>query len=134
MASESLEPLDLDMAVASVRSNLSDVRILLKVLAEQLAGAVGGDRLVLERAGRFRRTDEVRALELSMGDDDFRAELDGAALRCTVGHRSGGIRIRSEQVPVDDWLRRLLTSLQVEATHSERARQALERIVIGGDQ
>jgi hypothetical protein len=130
--SESPQPLDLDAAVASVQSNLTDVRILLKVLAGQLAGAVGSERLVLERGGRLRRTDQLKALEVTMGDDDFRAEIDGATLRCTIGHRSGGIRIRNEPAPLDDWLKRLLVSLQAEAAHSERARLALERIVIGG--
>lgn len=126
------EPLDLDLAVSVVQSNMSDVRVLLKLLAEQLVDAVGNERMTVERAGRLRRSEDVRALEVTMGDDDFRAELDGARLRCTIGHRSGGIRIRSEQVSADDWLKRLLSSLQVEAAHSERARQALERIVIGG--
>jgi hypothetical protein len=133
--SDSIEPnpsFDLDEAVASVQSNLTDVRILLKVLAGQLADAVGAERLVVEHPGRLRRSAEVRALEVTMGDDDFRAELDGAAVRCTIGHRSGGIRIRSDQVTVEEWLKRLLLSLQAEAAHSERARQALERIVIGG--
>lgn len=120
------------MAVAAVQSNMADVRILLKVLAEQLTDAVGNERLTLDRAGRLRRSGDIRALEVTMGDDDYRAEMDGASLRCTIGHRSGGIRIRSDRVSVEDWLKQLLQSLQSEATHSQRARQALERIVIGG--
>ncbi len=126
------EPPDLDMAVATLQANMGDVRILLKVLVDQLVDAVGKERLRVERAGRLRRDNEVRALEVTMGDDDYRAELDGSSLRCSIGHRSGGIRIRSDQVMVDQWLKRLLGSLQAEAAHSERARQALERIVIGG--
>ncbi|HXW32579.1 MAG TPA: hypothetical protein VEJ21_05750 [Acidimicrobiales bacterium] len=133
MSTDPLEDLDLDTAVAGVRSNMTDVRILLKVLAGQLADAVGAERLAVERAGRLRRSEEVRALTVAMGDDEFRAEVDGATLRCSVGHRSGGIRIRSEQVSADDWLKRLLQSLHAEAAHSEKARMALERIVIGGE-
>ena len=41
-------------------------------------------------------------------------------MRCTIGHSSGGIRIRSEQVGMDAWLTRLLTTLQAEAAHSEQ--------------
>jgi hypothetical protein len=129
---EPSEPFDLDVAVASLQSNMTDVRILLKVLAGQLVDAVGADRLQVERAGRLRRSDEVRALQVTMGEDDYRAEIAGAGLRCTVGHRSGGIRIRSDDVAPDEWLRRLLGSLQSEAAHSERARRALERMVIEG--
>jgi hypothetical protein len=132
VTSDSLEPLDVDQAVALLQSNMTDVRILLKVLGGQLAGAVGPERLRVERAGRLRRSEDVRALEVTMGDDDFRAEVQGAQLRCHVARRSGGIRIRNEQVTAEEWLRRLLSALRAEAAYSERARQALERIVIGG--
>ena len=67
-----------------------------------------------------------------MGDDQFDAEVDGGTLRCTIGHSSGGIRIRSEKVDMDEWLRRLLTELQAEAANSQAARLALENMVIGG--
>jgi hypothetical protein len=59
--------------------------------------------------------------------------VDGAVLRCTIGHSSGGIRIRSEKVDMDTWLARLLTVLKAEADHSQAVRQALENIVIGGN-
>ena len=67
-----------------------------------------------------------------MGGDQFDAEVDGAALQCTIGHSSGGIRIRSEKVDVDEWLNRLLTVLKAEAANSQAVRQALESMVIGG--
>ncbi|HMK63891.1 MAG TPA: hypothetical protein VK386_09750 [Acidimicrobiales bacterium] len=132
MSSDPFEGFDLDTAVAGVRSNMTDVRILLKVLAGQLADAVGPERLAIEHARRLRRTDDVQALAVTMGDDEFRAEIDGATLHCMIGHRSGGIRIRNEQVSADDWLKRLLQSLQAEAAYSQKARLALEHIVIGG--
>ncbi|MHB8328812.1 MAG: hypothetical protein ACYDD6_04180 [Acidimicrobiales bacterium] len=127
---------DLDLAAASLRSNLSDVHILLKVLASQLADTLG-DRLVVEGGGgRFKRSrsDEIRGLRITMAGDEFQADVDGSTLRCTIGHSSGGIRIRSEQVDMDAWIARLLGALQTEAAHSETARRALENIVIGGDQ
>jgi hypothetical protein len=68
-----------------------------------------------------------------MEDDQFEAEVDGPTLRCTIGHSSGGIRIRSEKVDMDTWLSRLLAVLQAEADHSQAVRQALENIVIGGN-
>jgi hypothetical protein len=59
--------------------------------------------------------------------------VDGPTLRCTIGHSSGGIRIRSEKVGVDEWLNRLLTVLKAEAANSQAVRQALESMVIGGN-
>ena len=58
--------------------------------------------------------------------------MKGGTVTCMVGHSSGGIRIRREQVDMDQWLRRLLGALQTEAVHSQAARLALENMVIGG--
>jgi hypothetical protein len=134
VTSGSEDAFDLDMAAASLQSNSVDVPMMLKLLVNEL-GDVLGRRLVVERGGGFlRKSDAVRSVRITLGDDELRAEVDGASVRCSVGHSSGGIRIRSEQVDMGEWIRRLLSGLQVEAAHSERARQALENIVIGGQQ
>ena len=125
---------DLDMAAASLRADNSDVHILLKVLVDQLKDTLG-DRLRIERAGgRFRKSDAIKSVQITMGSDHFEAVVDGTQLFCTIGHASGGIRIRSEQVDMEAWMAKLLGALQTEAAHSQTARQALENIVIGGNQ
>ncbi len=122
---------DLSMAVSQLASNSTDLRIMLKLLVAQLSDALG-DRITVERAGRFRKSDEIKSVRVVLGDDTLEATVEGATVRCTIGHSSGGIRIRSEQVGMDAWLTRLLTTLQAEAAHSEQTRVALENIVIGG--
>ena len=122
---------DLSMAVSQLASNSTDLRIMLKLLVSQLAGVLG-DRIVVERAGRLRKSDEIKSVRITLGDDTLEAVVEGASVRCSIGHSSGGIRIRSEQVGMDTWLTRLLTTLQSEAAHSEQTRLALENIVIGG--
>ena len=122
---------DLSMAVSSLQSNSTDSRIMLKLLVAQLSEVLG-DRIMVERAGgRFRKSEEIKSVQIILGDDTLRADVDGATVRCSIGHASGGIRIRSEQVGMDAWLTRLLTILQSEASHSEQTRLALENIVIG---
>jgi hypothetical protein len=122
---------DLSMAVSSLQSNSTDSRIMLKLLVQQLSDVLGG-RIVVERAGgRFRKSEEIKSVQITLGDDTLRADVDGPTVRCNIGHASGGIRIRSEQVGMDAWLTRLLTILQNEASHSEQTRLALENIVIG---
>lgn len=122
---------DLDMAIATLQSNSTDVRIMLKLLVSQLSDVLG-NRIQIERAGgRIRRSDEIKSVQIILGDDTLRAEVEGAGVRCSIGHASGGIRIRSEQVGMDAWLARLLTTLNDEASHSEQTRLALEHIVIG---
>ena len=122
---------DLSMAISSLQSNSTDSRIMLKLLVAQLSEVLG-DRIRVERAGgRLRKSEEIKSLQIVLGDDTLRADVDGATVRCSIGHASGGIRIRSEQVGMDAWLTRLLTILNREAAHSEQTRLALENIVIG---
>jgi hypothetical protein len=127
------ESFDLEMAAASLRADGSDVGILVKVLADQLGDALGSRMQVQRAGGRFRKSDKVRSIRITMDGDQFDAEVDGPTLRCTIGHSSGGIRIRSEKVDVDQWLTRLLTVLKAEAANSQAVRQALESMVIGGN-
>jgi hypothetical protein len=124
--------MDLELAAASLRADGSDVRILVKVLADQLADALGSRLDVKRSGGRFRKSDDIQSIRITIDDDQFEADVDGTSLRCTVGHSSGGIRIRSEKVGVDEWLARLLALLKAEAAHSQAVRQALESMVIGG--
>ena len=126
------ESFDLSMAVSQLASNSTDARIMLKVLVSQLADALG-DRLSVERArGGFRKPDEIKAVRVTLGNDTLEAALEGPTLRCSIGHSSGGIRIRTEQCDMAAWLTRLLSTLQSEAATSEQTRAALENIVIGG--
>jgi hypothetical protein len=122
---------DLNMAVAQLASNSTDLHLMLKLLVAQLSDALGG-RIVVERAGRFRKSEEIKSVRITLGDDTLEATVEGPSVRCNIGHASGGIRIRSEQVGMDVWLTRLLSTLQAEAQTSEQTRQALENIVIGG--
>jgi hypothetical protein len=123
---------DLEIAVSALASNATDVRIMLKVLVNELASALSG-RLVVERGGGLlRRSEEIKAVQVVLANDVLRAEVDGASVRCTIGHSSGGIRIRSEQVDMGTWLKHLLGALQTEAAQSEITRLALENIMIGG--
>ena len=121
---------DLSMAVSQLAANSTDLRIMLKLLVAQLSDALGG-RITVERAGRFRKSDDIKSVRITLGDDTLEAVVDAGTVRCSIGHSSGGIRIRSEQVGMDAWLTRLLSTLQSEAAHSEQTRQALENIVIG---
>lgn len=127
------ESLDLDTLAASLQADHGDVRMLLRVLAERLSGSLGDRcRIDRERSGRLlRKSNEIRQLSVTLGDDELTAGLQEGRFDCSVAHRSGGIRIRSEKVTLGEWLRKLLASLKAEAVHSEASRAALESIVIG---
>ncbi len=122
--------LDLDLLASSLRADDGDMRVLLRALVTRLAGALG-ERLTIERTGRFRKGEEIRRVTIRLGDDHFDAVLERGTLECTVSRSSGGIRIRSTRVGLDEWLHRLLGALRDEAATTEATRLALESLVIG---
>ncbi|MGH8987588.1 MAG: hypothetical protein ACRDXC_03180 [Acidimicrobiales bacterium] len=122
--------LDLDLLASSLHADDGDVRVLLRAMVTRLSGALG-QRLAVERGGRFRRGDEIRQISIRLGDDQFDAVVDHGTLECTISKSSGGIRIRSTRVGIDEWLRRLLGALRDEAATTEATRAALESLVIG---
>jgi hypothetical protein len=125
--------LDLDLLASSLRADDGDVRVLLRALVTRLADAMG-DRLEVERMGRFRKGDEIRRVSIHLGDDQLDAVVDRGSLECTISRSSGGIRIRSTKVTLEEWLRRLLGALRDEAATTQATRVALESLVIGGAQ
>lgn len=123
--------LDLDLLASSLRADDGDVRVLLRALVTRLSGALGA-RLAVERTGgRFRKPEEIRRVTIRLGDDQFDATVDRGTLECSISRSSGGIRIRSTRVGIDEWLRRLLSALRDEAATTEATRAALESLVIG---
>lgn len=123
---------DFNLAAAALRSNSSDLRILLKLLCEQLTDTLGNRMRVQRSSGRFKKSEVITSVQINIASNQFEARIDGSDLRCVIGHFSGGIRIRSESVDVNVWIAKLLEALQGEAVHSESARRALENLVIGG--
>jgi hypothetical protein len=132
MSMGSDDAFDLDLATTTLLADGNDIEMLLRVLVTQLSDAFGG-RLVVERdGGRFKKSDKIKSLDVTLGNDAFRAEVHKGQVTSTIAHSSGGIRIRSETVRMDEWVHRLLEALRAEASHSQTARQALENIIIGG--
>ena len=100
---------DLALAASSLRSNSSDVHALLKALCAELSDTLG-ERLHVERAGgRLHKSDAIASVHITLGPDAFEAVIEGSvACAAPSGTSSGGIRIRSETVDVDQWIVRLL--------------------------
>lgn len=126
------DPLDLELATTALLADSHDMRNLLKLLARQLAGALGERVEVRRDGGLLRRSEEVRSLSVRIGDDEFVAEVAKGQVATSISHESGGIRIRTEKVAADQWLTRLLRQLQGEAETNQASRMAIENLVMGG--
>ncbi|MGC8627286.1 MAG: hypothetical protein ACP5VR_06965 [Acidimicrobiales bacterium] len=128
-------PVDLEMAAAALLANNKDVKMMLRVLGKTLQDSVG-DRVEIVRQGGgllHRQPEDVKKITVHLGPDDYEAQLDGRSVQCSVARSSGGIRIRNEQLPVEQWLSRLLGALQKEAANNQSARTALQNVILGGN-
>jgi hypothetical protein len=124
---------DMQLAAAALLADSSDVKMMLRLLAKNLQDNIGNAVEVGRSGGLLHRQGgEVRNITVHLRQDDFQADLDSHPVRCTVGRSSGGVRIRNEELPVEEWLSRLLAALKEEAVHNQAASNALQNVIIGG--
>jgi hypothetical protein len=126
--------MDMQLAAAALLADNKDVKMMLRVLGKTLQDAFGGRVEIAHASGGLlhRQSEEVKSITVHLEQDDYLAQLDGPSVHCTVGRSSGGIKIRSEAVPIEQWLERLLVALQQEAVNNQGARSALQNVIIGG--
>jgi hypothetical protein len=126
--------MDMQMAAAALLANDKDVKMMLRVLGKNLQ-EIFGDRVeIVHVSGGLlhRQSEEVQSIIVHLDQDDYQAHLDGRSVRCSIGRSSGGIVIRNEQMPIEQWLYRLLAALQQESVNNQSALAALQNVIIGG--
>jgi hypothetical protein len=74
----------------------------------------------------------VQRISVDAGDErlELRTGRDGA-IETSCSRLSGGIVLKTEPLPIDDWLHRLSEALAAQAQRSQTTRQALERLLNG---
>jgi hypothetical protein len=125
-----MEDQDFDLAAALFRADASDARALAEALAAKLS-AVLPDRTTVKRrsAGLRFREKRVEQVEVGLGDEIFALSLAGAGPEATRSKKVGGVVIKRQTLPLEDWLRALSGALSAEAERSQSARVALERLL-----
>jgi hypothetical protein len=121
---------DIDLIAASLRADLSDVRVFVETLAAKLEAAVPGRvRVERQRAGMF-GPKVVRRVALDGGDQRLELRTDGGSIETVCARVSGGIVLKNEELPIDEWLAALGTVLAAEAERNATTRAALERLLM----
>lgn len=125
---------DMQLAAAAMLADNKDVKMMLRLLGKSLQESFGDAVELAHTSGGLlhHQAGEVRAITVHLGQDDYQADLESHPIRCTVGRTSGGVRIRNEQLTVEQWLGRLLSALKAEAVHNQAAGNALQSVIIGG--
>jgi hypothetical protein len=121
---------DFDLIAASLRADMTDLDAFFEGLAAKLEAAVPQAVRITRAKLGFRGPKVVAAITIMTGPVSLELKRAGAQLQATKARVSGGIVLKTEQLDVEEWLTELTGALKALAGASERARLALERVLL----
>jgi hypothetical protein len=129
---------DLELLAANLRRQSDDLSMYAGFLINSLSAALPPDLVTVERkAGLFGRVKDdapVLAVSVVLGSERFILRRGGVGQRvvAAIGHESGGIVLRTDEVTMDAWSRKLAAALASFADQDAAAAQALSRLTLPG--
>lgn len=131
MPDELDSPLQMELLAASLRADSSDTKAFLEALATKLEGSLPDRTTVTRHSSLFSREHPVKEITVLLGDYQYRIgrERHGPimAQRAKVVR---GIVLKTEQIPMEQWIEELAGELAQVAASSAQARSALERFLL----
>jgi len=126
---EQQEWLKFGVAAALSKQYGADQRSFLELLASMLVAALPGDVDITRRGGLFARK-TVGALTVTLGENRYGLTDPGRGnLQATRTRVVRGIALKTEELPIQDWVAELGAFLDERARTSAAAREALSRLV-----
>ena len=123
---------DVSVLAAVVGRQVLDLNVYAGFLLNTLSGALPPEHVTVERARSLlrRRDAPVVAVSVSLGEQRFtlRRASPTARPEPVIAHQVGGIVLKSEPVPLDDWTQRLAAALADQAARDADSAAALARI------
>lgn len=102
----------------------------MEALATKLEGALPGQTAVQRKSeGLFSKTKRVQHISVDMGDQRYELTMHGGRVEPTRCKSVRGIVLKTEQLPLDEWIDDLSRQLSEAAQQSEQARLALQRLL-----
>jgi hypothetical protein len=123
--------LGFDLLAASLRADAGDLGTFLEVLGHKLTDALP-DLVHLDyEQKRFHKSAGGRIKRIEVTLDELRFEIDAGAgkILATITHVVRGMRLKSDEVSVDEWVESLSTKLAEVAKKSAKAREAVGRLL-----
>jgi hypothetical protein len=131
MSDEISEPMRTELFAASLRADKADLKTFLEALAVKMEGSLPDYTRVTRRGSIFSRERTVKEVMVSLGDYQYRIGRERQGPLVAVrAHVVQGIVLKTEQIPVDQWIEELSEALAQLAGHSAQSRAALERFLL----
>jgi hypothetical protein len=119
-----------ELVAASLRADSGDLTAFTEALATKLEGALPGQTAVTRGGGGlFGGPKRVQAIAVQLGDARYEMRVNKHGMSCTRGKAVRGIVLKTEEMNLDEWIGELSRDLSEQASRSEQARLALERLV-----
>src|SRR5437588_1300998 len=117
-----------EVLASSLRADVGDLKAFMEALATKLEGALPSQTTVIRRGGGlFSGTKRVERISVELGDTRYELQTAGSRVQPSRSKAGRGIVLKTEQIPLDEWIDELSRQLTVEARRSDAARLALER-------
>lgn len=122
---------DFDLSAAGLRTDGSELRVSIEVLAVKLEESLPGRTRVERRGGGLLSRGErrVRRLRVDLGGTCYQLAVDGDRVQGFREREVGGISIKREPLDPGSWVAALAGELRAEAERSAEAREALARLL-----
>ena len=131
MPDELDSPLQVEMLAASLRADTTDLNAFLEALATKLEGALPGRTQVVRHSSLFSREHPVREIAVALGDTQYRVMRERQGFMTTSRAKVvRGIVLKTDQIPMEQWIEELAQELAMEAARSAQSRAALERFLL----
>jgi hypothetical protein len=129
--------LSLEMVMAALRADSSDIAIYAKVLTDTLGDSLPADCLVIERNRSVtdrvqNRPGTVTKVSVKLGEKNLTLGTRKGAPVAEICHEVRGIVLSRNQVPIGEWAAELARELVAHAERNAQAATALRRLVAGG--
>ena len=131
MSDELSEPLQVDLLAASLRADSTDLKAFLEALATKLAGALPNQTSVTRQSKFFSREHPIKEISVTLGEYQYRVLHEQQ--RPLITQRAKvvrGIVLKTEQLPMDQWINELARDLAQEAMQSAQAHISLEQFLL----
>jgi hypothetical protein len=123
------EGVGFDMLAASLRSDATELGSFLNVLGAKLLDALPDQVTCVREKKRFRGSDRISRVEVTLGDLRFEVEEGSARPTAMISHVVRGMRLRSDEVPLDEWIESLSRKLAEVAATSAKSRDAISGLL-----
>ncbi|MFL5704323.1 MAG: hypothetical protein ACJ8AG_16025, partial [Ktedonobacteraceae bacterium] len=121
-------PLQMEILAASLRADTTDLKAFLEALAVKLEGSLPNQTTVTRHSSIFSREHPVKEINVTLGDYQYRINRERQGPIITQRAKVvRGIVLKTDQIPLEQWIEELAAALAEVAASNSQARIALER-------